>query len=105
MFDEQIALQVAKPLILMSTQPNQRPQARVSDPKGDFGVWFDGGAAKHDTGLSIYRCLDGHAAVTTSSPSFATLIRLPDGKLIQVHEADRGSLHPLALLGLEPESP
>jgi hypothetical protein len=104
MFDEQIAVSVARLLVLMSTQPNQRPQPRESDLKGEFSVWFDGGAAKHDTGLSVYRFLDGHAAVTTSSPGFATLIRLHDGKLIQVQEADRRSLHPLALLGLEPES-
>jgi len=80
---------VARILELMSTLPNARSLARAGDLEGTFDVWFDGGAVKHDTGVSIYRFLDGAEAMTGTSLVWQVSITLPDGRHIHVREDRR----------------
>jgi hypothetical protein len=101
MFDPQLAAEVGKVLSLMSTQPGQRNTPADGDLEGAFDVWFDGGAVKHDTGVSQFRFVDGVAAVTGTSLQFSVVLRLPDGRIVEIRERDRDGLHPGALVGLE----
>ena len=101
MFYPQTALDVARILTLMADPANARSEPTDSDLEGDFDVWFDGGAAKHDTGVSVYHFADGARAVTGSSALFAVLIRYADGRIVDVAQKHRDSLHPAALVGLD----
>jgi len=92
---------VAQILTQMAAPPNARQAPRQQDVKGDFDLWFDGGAVKHDTGISDFRLADGSAATTGSSLWFAVLGRLADGRFVEIRERDRDRLNPLALIGLE----
>ena len=80
---------VERILELMSTQPNARPIPKPGDIEGNFDTWFDGGAVKHDTGITTYRFADGSVA-TTSEMTFVwhVAIGLPDGRRIRVSEED-----------------
>jgi hypothetical protein len=101
MFKEDIALTVARILTHMAAPPNPHRVPTDRDLTGNFDLWFDDGAVKHDTGISAYRFIDGSAATTGSSLRFAVHIRLADGRLLELVEKERHSLDPGALIGLE----
>ena len=87
MFDEQIMAEVARILILMTAPPHPRHRPLEQDLKGNFDVWFDGGAVKHDTGISRYAFANGSSASTGTSLDFGVGITLPNGRRISVAEA------------------
>jgi hypothetical protein len=101
MFEPQLASEVGRVLTLMSAQPGQRSTPVEGDLEGEFDVWFDGGAVKHDTGVSVFRFLDGAAALTGTSLGFSVVIRLTDGQFVEIRQKDRDRFHPAALAGLE----
>ena len=86
MFDEEVMLQVGRILTLMSELPDQREEPHEGDLQGNFDWWFDGGAVKHDTGLSTYHFADGAKAITGTSLALGVSIELPDGRIIVVSE-------------------
>jgi hypothetical protein len=77
---------VALILTLMASQPNARRKPVDGDVKGNFDVWFDGGAVKHDTGLSTFYFADGARAFAAGSLVWSVMIELPDGRRIDVRE-------------------
>lgn len=79
-------LSVARVLTLIATAPNARTVPRPTDPKGRFDVWFDGGAAKHDTGISTYLFDDGTEATTGSGLPNSVRIVFPGGAAAVVRE-------------------
>jgi hypothetical protein len=98
MFEPERALRVATILTLMSNPPGERRQPKEGDLAGIFDLWFDGGAVKHDSVISVYRFLDGSTAVTGTGPRFSVLIQLHDGTFVEVKDRDRTSLPGLALM-------
>jgi len=84
MFDEQLAARIADMLTTMSDLPNPRRQPVPGDLEGDFTMWFDGGAVRHDTGLSRFVFADGTTAVTGTSLAFSVTVRFADGMAIRV---------------------
>ena len=92
MFDEEVMLQVGRILTLMSELPDQREEPHEGDLQGNFDWWFDGGAVKHDTGLSTYHFSDGAKACTGTSLVFSVSIELSDGRRIVVRESKDGEL-------------
>jgi hypothetical protein len=86
-YDEQVFAHVARILTAMSDPPNPRTMPNRGDLQGNFDLWFDGGAVKHDTGISRYAFTDGASAVTGSSLRLAVEIELPGGRRIDVTEA------------------
>jgi hypothetical protein len=101
MVENDIALEVVKVLTLISDPPNPRPRPQAGDLQGRFDVWFDGGAVKHDTGISAYRFVDGAMAVTGTSLRFSVVIRLPNRTFVRVQEDDVSSLPPTSLIGFD----
>ena len=86
MFNPQVMAEVARILTLMAAPPNPRQRPLEKDLKGNFDVWFDGGAVKHDTGISTYAFANGSSATTGTSLRFAIGITLPKGRRISVTE-------------------
>ncbi len=84
-----VSSSVAKILTLISRSPNPRDAPREGDVKGDFDMWFDGGAVKHQTGISKYCFLDGTSATTGSSSSLHVHLQLPSGHSVCVLEGER----------------
>jgi hypothetical protein len=87
MFNEQIMAEVARILTLMTAPPNPRQRPLEHDLKGNFDTWFDGGAVKHDTGISTYAFANGSSATTGTSLRLGVGITLPSGRRISVTEA------------------
>jgi hypothetical protein len=79
---------VVRILTLISDPPNPRSTAGDGDIEGDFDVWFDGGAVKHDTGISTWRFTDGAEAVTGTSLGWRVSIELADGRFVEVTGAN-----------------
>ncbi len=71
MDDPFITSQVGRILTLMGTLPNSRNRPSPPDLQGDFDLWFDGGAAKIDTGVTKWEFADGARATTTTCLRFA----------------------------------
>ena len=87
MFNPQIMVEVARILTLMAAPPNPRQRPLEQDLKGNFDVWFDGGAVKHDTGISTYTFANGSSATTGTSLRFGGGITIPSGRRITVAES------------------
>jgi hypothetical protein len=88
MYEQQLTAHVAKVLTLMSAPPNPRERPLKHDLNGNFDLWFDGGAVKHDTGISTYSFDDGTRAQTGTSLRYVIDITLPGGRRISVTEND-----------------
>jgi hypothetical protein len=86
MFDEQIMAEVARILTLIIVPPNPRQRPLEKDLKGNFDIWFDGGAVKHDTGMSTYVFANGSKATTGTSLRFGIEIMFPTGRAISIAE-------------------
>lgn len=79
---------VAQILSLISDLPNPRNHPLESDLKGDFHIWFDGGAVRHDTGLSKYCFADGAEALAAASLRLWVKIKLPDDREFIIEERE-----------------
>jgi hypothetical protein len=79
---------VSRILQLMRAQPNARRSPKPDDVVGNFDVWFDGGAVKHDTGISRFQFTDGSAASIATSLFNRVQITLPDGRHVDVPDSE-----------------
>ena len=86
MFIPEIMAEVARILTLMVAPPNPRQHPLKQDLKGNFDIWFDGGAVKHDTGISTYTFANGSSATTGTSLLLGVGITLPSGRTVSVTE-------------------
>jgi hypothetical protein len=86
MFDPHVIAKVGEVLTLMSAPPNYRNRPLCHDLRGDFDMWFDGGAAKHDTGISTWIFTDGTMATIIVSPGAGISITLSGGRVICVSD-------------------
>ena len=77
---------VARVLALMDEPPSVRQAPRENDLPGDFTFWFDGGAAKVDTGITRYTFTDGTVASTVVTPLVNAHLRFPSGREVTVSE-------------------
>jgi len=82
---------VVRVLTLISDPPNARSTAGDGDIEGNFDLWFDGGAVKHDTGISTWCFADGAKAATGTGLGWRVSIELPDGRFVEVTGAHRPS--------------
>ena len=87
-FDGRIdARAVAKVLHLIATAPNRREKPLVGDVSGAFDFWFDGGAARIQTGYFEYKFADGTRA-TLAAPFLALSVTIdfPNGCRVSVQQ-------------------
>lgn len=77
-------------LRLISSRPNERTAPNEHDLKGDFDIWFDGGAARIVTGYNHYTLMDGIEVWYWHAEGFRQegiiTVRYPDGTKITVKE-------------------
>lgn len=82
---------VAHVLELIADQPHRRSSAGTGDLPGQFDYWFDGGAAKIETGYVTYRFVDGTKAVVGNPiPALSLWIDFPDGARVRVQQETWG---------------
>jgi hypothetical protein len=77
---------VARILRVINERPNERHQPGSADLRGNFNLWFDGGAALIDEGVVRYQLLDGSRAVIHVVGYFYVTVTLADGTEIAVIE-------------------
>ena len=78
---------VAKVLYLIATEPNRREKPTVGDLEGAFDFWFDGGAARIQTGYLDYSFADGtRAKLAAPIPALSLTIEFPDGRRVRVQQ-------------------
>jgi len=87
-FDRRVAeSRVAQVLGLIAAEPNRRSVAAAGDIVGQFDYWFDGGAAKVETGYIEYRFSDDtRAVVGCPVPALSVVIEFPDGCRVRVQQ-------------------
>ena len=86
MLDPDVISKVGRVLTLMSAPPNHRNSPLAHDVRGDFDIWFDGGAVKHETGFSTWTFTDGTTATIIVSPRIGVSITLAGGRAICVSD-------------------
>lgn len=78
---------VAEVLECIATAPNRRERPVAGDIQGPFGFWFDGGAAKIETGYIEYLLADGTKAVVGACvPALSVTIEFPSGCRVSVQQ-------------------
>jgi hypothetical protein len=91
-FERRVAeSRVAQVLGSIAMAPNRRSAAAAGDLAGQFDYWFDGGAAKIETGYVVYRFIDGTKAVVGCPvPALSVAIEFPDGCRVSVQQETWG---------------
>jgi len=85
-------LLVADVLKLIANEPQRRSAAVTGDLAGQFDYWFDGGAAKIETGYIVYRFADGTTALVGNPiPLLSISIEFPNGCRVRVEQETSGS--------------
>jgi hypothetical protein len=83
---------VANVLRCIATVPNRRDAPVPGDLQGGFDFWFDGGAAKIETGCIEYRLTNGTKAIVGAPiPALSVTIEFPDGCRVRVQQESWGS--------------
>ena len=78
---------VAKILQTIVTCPNRRNTPRTGDAPGPFDFWFDGGAARVQTGYVEYMFTDGTSVILAQPvPRLSIKIRFANGALVTVQQ-------------------
>jgi len=78
---------VADVLKLIANEPQRRSAAVAGDLPGQFDYWFDGGAAKIETGYIVYRFVDGTTAVVGNPiPLLSISIEFTNGSRVRVQQ-------------------
>jgi hypothetical protein len=87
-FERRVAeSRVADVLALIAVQPHRRSAAGTGDLPGQFDYWFDGGAARMETGYVTYGFVDGTwAVVGNPSPALSISIEFPNGCRVRVQQ-------------------
>ncbi len=83
---------VARILEVVGTTVNRRDQPLPTDPCGDYDFWFDGGAAKVETGCILYDLDDGtEVRVGAPIPVLSITISLADGRLVRIQQHEKAN--------------
>ncbi len=83
---------VGEILLWIATVPNKRETPIVGDLKGSFDFWFDGGAAKIQTGYVEYQFYTGAiATVGAPIPALSVTINFPNGSRVRVQQESWGT--------------
>jgi hypothetical protein len=83
---------VSEILRCIATLPNKRIRPVAGDLQGAFDFWFDGGAAKIQTGYVEYGFTSGaHATVGDPIPALSVTIDFPNGSRVRVQQESWGS--------------
>ncbi len=83
-------LAVADVLRVVASMPNRRSQRRDGDLHGQFDFWFDGGAARINTGFMVLVLADGTQVHVCGPISWLSLsIEFPDGRRVSVEQAQQ----------------
>jgi hypothetical protein len=78
---------VAEILRCIATPPNKRDRPVAGDLQGPFDFWFDGGAAKIQTGYVEYNFASGaRATVGAPVPALSVSIDFADGCRVRVQQ-------------------
>ena len=80
---------VTRILTLINKPPNWRETRKDGDMPGLYDFWFDGGAARYGTGVTIYEFYDGFSAwVPNSIPGhdLYLTIQSPSGGVTEIRE-------------------
>lgn len=87
-FERRVAeSRVAHVLASIAAEPNRRSTAIAGDLVGEFDYWFDGGAAKVETGYITYRFSDHTTAVVGFPvPALSVEIEFSDGCRVRVQQ-------------------
>lgn len=84
-------LSVAFVLKSIAEEPHRRKVAASGDLPGEFSYWFDGGAAKIETGYVRYQFMDGTKAVVGNpTPALSISIEFPNGCRVRVQQETWG---------------
>jgi hypothetical protein len=84
-------LMVAHVLESIAEEPHRRSAAGAGDLPGQFDYWFDGGAAKIETGYVEYRFVDGTKAIVGNPiPALSISIEFPNGCWVRVQQETWG---------------
>ena len=79
--------EVARILNLIAHPPNQRKHPREDDVRGNFKMWFDGGATRIDTGIQTFYLADGTKVLVAKPVSLLSVeIVFPDGRQVAVKQ-------------------
>lgn len=82
---------VAKIMMMIATEPNRREAPVEGDVEGQFDYWFDGGAARVDTGSVAYRFSDGTTAdLAAPIAALSVSIEFPNGCRVSVQQTSWG---------------
>jgi hypothetical protein len=82
---------VARVLELIAVLQNRRGSPDAGDLPGEFDFWFDGGAARIQTGWVEYQLLDGtRATVSDPVPALSVSIEFPNGCRVTVQQDSWG---------------
>jgi len=82
---------VAEVLYSIAATPNRRATPTVDDLAGSYDFWFDGGAAKIQTGYVEYFFATGtHATVGVPIPALSVTIEFPSGCRVRVQQESWG---------------
>ncbi len=73
-------------LALVSEQPNQRSKPLPGDLEGDYDQWFDGGAVTMQTGLTIFKLMDGTKVTTGTFPWLNFTAEFPNGSKVTIEQ-------------------
>ena len=90
-----VAGAVAKVLHCIANAPNKREKPMAGDLSGTFDFWFDGGAARVQTGHVEYEFADGTRA-EMAAPVWALSVTIvfPNGCQVRVRQESPGSEQP-----------
>jgi hypothetical protein len=82
---------VADVLRCIGAPPNKRARPKAGDLVGRYDFWFDGGAAKIETGYIEYSFVSGmRATVRAPIPALSVRIDLPNGCRVTVQQEGWG---------------
>lgn len=74
-------------VLMRIASANRGERLIPKDLQGDFDFWFDGGAAKVETGFVVYHLTDGtRVTVGAPLPALSLSIRFPDGREVKVQQ-------------------
>ena len=83
--------QVADILACIAAPPGKRADPIEGDAKGAFDFWFDGGAARVQTGYIEYEFMNGsRATVGAPIPVLSVTVDFADGCRVQVQQVSWG---------------
>jgi hypothetical protein len=69
---------------LRAEAPNRRAAPGPGDLEGDYDFWFDGGACRLVTGVTLHEFADGSRTHQLVIPALELAVEFPDGRSVRV---------------------